>query len=232
MSNPPEESSSQVPVGTLSLSQEERIALKDMLEIGVWPTPHKRNSAHKTSKKEVLEINCTWLSRAWCRYLRDLLSPRPCNLTLTEFLVFLLTWNQHHKECNRDRCYTIFSSTVSPLLPITQPTSYITLPMIMAKHQESYLSFLNTFHHLNIPKGDWNIVFSPNPLFYLLGNKRLEMAKNQGFISLYFATSNPLLLEEHPFEEIILSDTDNEEEALPPPSPSSSLPKCPSLMPM
>ena len=104
------------------------------------------------------------------------------------------------------------------------------LSMIIAEHKESYLNFIATLHHLNIPREHWNIIFNPSPLISQLGNRRLGIAKKSGFTSMYFTTPNPLLLERKPFEEIDISDTDSEEEVPLPPSsayladtPSSSL---------
>lgn len=86
----------------------------------------------------------------------------------------------------------------------------------MAKHQESYLSFLQTLIHLKIPKGNWGIIFKPTPFLYELGHDRLRMAQAKGFASLYFSNPNPLLLEGQPYEEIIISDEDSDVESVPP----------------
>ena len=173
---------------------------------------------------DVIDIDCDWLSRAWWRYIRDLLSPRPCTLIVPEVLIFILTWVQHLEQCKKDnpsRCYHIFSSTISPLLPISQAHPYTSIVMIMAKHQQSYLKFLETFPLLKIPKSSWNIIFKPTPFLYEIGHNRLKGARSQGFTSLYFSTSNPPLLDSQPWEEISISDTDSEEKLVSPSSPPS-----------
>ena len=178
---------------------------------------HHPSCANTTT--EVIDIGCTWLSRAWWRYIRSFLSPRPCNLTSAEFMIFILTWKQHFQQCcedNPSRCFKVFSSTISPLLPISHDHPDISLLMVMSKHLESYLSFLQTYTHLNIPKGNWGIIFKPTHSLCMLGYTRLKVAQEQGFTSLYFSSPNPLLLEKQPYEEIVISDDDSDEEPVPP----------------
>lgn len=88
--------------------------------------------------------------------------------------------------------------------------------MIIGKHKKSYLNFLATFHHLNVPEDDWYIILHPTPLIHDLGIQELELVKRCGFASIYFSTSDPLLLDEQPFEEITVSDSDTDENPSPP----------------
>ncbi len=99
--------------------------------------------------------------------------------------------------------------------------------MIIAGQRESYLNFIDTIHLLDVPKESWNIIFKPTSIIYQVGQQRLEQARKQGFSSLYFATPNPLLLEEQPFEEIVISD---DEETPPSSSPPVDSPPSPSPM--
>jgi hypothetical protein len=183
----------------------------------------------------VIDIDCTWLSRAWWRYLKGFLSPRPCSLIPLELLIFILIWNQHFRQCRKDepsRCYNIFRSIIISLLPLYQEHPDITLLMVMHMHQESYLNFLGTLMFLNIPRKKLNIIYNPFPYLYELGAQKLEMARSQGFTSLYFSNPNPLLLEMQPYEEVTIIDSDNEEDTVPlypsapscPPTPPCSSP--------
>jgi hypothetical protein len=131
-------------------------------------------------------------------------------------------------EClsnNPHKCYDVFSTVVSPLLPIQHSPS-MTIPMIIELHWSSYEYFLGTLHTFNIPKEKWNIVLNPEGKHFLQGRKDVITATKNGLFSIYYYRADssclPWLLDDPPFEEICISDSDSEDEGESHPPPSSS----------
>lgn len=186
--------------------------------------PHDTLLNKETLELMVARSSCALLSRAWHRYLKKLHHPRTDNLTMTEFITFILSWTQHFQRCqavNPFNCYSIFSSTVSNLLPISNLTPSTTLDMVIWRHLSTYREFLKTIHYLQIPLSKWNITFFPTVAHMDRGLRGYLLTKLYGLPSLYLSSSNPQLLQEQPFEVEITVDTEEKEES-PTPSPPST----------
>jgi hypothetical protein len=171
----------------------------------------------------MVTASCKLLFRAWTRYLHKLHYPKEGNITVPEFITFILAWVQHFQGCqtpNPFRCYRVFSSAISDLLPLNNQSTTTTLNMVMWRHLSTYKSFLNTIHLLQIPLTKWGITFIPRVIHMEKGMKEYHLARINNFPSLYLSTPNPKILGEQPFEVEIIVET--EEEESPTPSPPST----------